>query len=467
MLWRYPNVIGTAVGFRQRAGKYTDEVAIQVYVSRKLAKRSLRYPEIIPPSFWGPDGEAIPTDVIEAGSFRPTNGQYRPVEGGCSIGPIGVGVGDKAGTLGGFAWDTTDQSVVMLTCNHVLTTDDTTTLPSDTSILQPAMPDGGIEPQDTIGQSKRIVPIAVSPNSPYPESAVDCGVATITATWDPNIIDMGGGIFLTAVPELGMPVQKRGSSTGLTTNGVISATDGQFVVQYEQFPTAYASIGIGNSVFQVMAPDGNPFAADGDSGALIATLTENADVEGFPIVGMHFMSNDPNTPTLWGACAIQSVFQYLGLTTLCTGSVDSIIAGAAISLEATGKPTGSHMAVARKAEQLRRLRDQVLPTTPGGRALLEFVRRHAPRLASEVLRDETAHGLAVRAMAPWFAHPSNFEMLQAEIDAGTVRCFGELIKHLGGNTPEIAVVLNGLQTLLAEFEGKTLAELLGGSALPI
>jgi hypothetical protein len=296
ILWRYPNVIGTVVGFRQRAGKYTDEVAIQVYVSRKLAKSSLRYTEMIPPSFWGPDGEAIATDVIEAGSFRLTNGRYRPVEGGCSIGPIGVGVGDEAGTLGGFAWDTTDQSVVMLTCNHVLTTDDPTTLPNDTSILQPAMLDGGIESQDTIGQSKRIVPIAVSTNAPYPESAVDCGIATITAAWNTDIIDMGRGIFLTAAPEMGMPVQKRGRSTGHTTNGMISATDGQFLVPYEQFPSAFALMGIATSVFQVTSTDGNPFAADGDSGSLIATLTENNYVQ--RVFRLHYFQFKVQQPTL-------------------------------------------------------------------------------------------------------------------------------------------------------------------------
>jgi len=90
MLWRYPNVIGTAVGFRQRDGKYTDEVVIQVYVSRKLPQSKLRYPAMIPPSISGPDGEPIPTDVFEAGFFRPTNGdpgRYRPVEGGAVLDP--------------------------------------------------------------------------------------------------------------------------------------------------------------------------------------------------------------------------------------------------------------------------------------------------------------------------------------------------------------------------------------------
>jgi len=243
------------------------------------------------------------------------------------------------------------------------------------------MLDGGTEPQDTIGQAKRIVPIQVSQNPPYPEAAVDCGIGSITVPWTPEIIGIGDGIFLTEAPQLGALVQKRGRTTELTTNGRIVSTTGQFLVQYEMFPDEFALIGVGDSVFQVVSTDGNLFATDGDSGALITSTTQSVDINAFPIVGMHFMSNDPVTPTLWGACSIDSVFSELNLTTLCTGSVNSLIAGAIISFEAAGKPTG-HMAIDRKSEQLRRFRDQVLPTTSVGRSLLDKLRRYAPSFAS-------------------------------------------------------------------------------------
>jgi hypothetical protein len=286
-LWQYPNVIGTGVGFRRRHGEYTSEIVITVFVSRKFPESYLRYPEIIPRHFPGPNGEPIQTDIIDAGFFRPTGPdthKYRPVEGGCSIGPIGVGVGDLAGTLGGWAWDNTDNSVVLVTCNHVLTTDDTTMLPSDRDIVQPAVLDGGIESQDTIGQSKRIYPIPVTTNPPYPTVPVDCGVASITVPWSDEILQMGEGIFTTQPPTLGMPVQKRGRTTLLTT-GTIVMTDVTVQLGYSSFPTQSANVG--PDTFLVASSEGLPFAADGDSGALVAS-TETDLTGAFPIIGCTF-----------------------------------------------------------------------------------------------------------------------------------------------------------------------------------
>ena len=57
----YPNVNGVGVGFKEVGGVRTDQVAIRVYVDRKLPRAQLADDEILPEEV-----EGIPVDVIEA-----------------------------------------------------------------------------------------------------------------------------------------------------------------------------------------------------------------------------------------------------------------------------------------------------------------------------------------------------------------------------------------------------------------
>jgi len=82
-----PGVTGVAVGHKWVGGKATDEVAIHVYVERKLAEGELRPADRIPPTIGGHK-----TDVIEAGPFVHANGdatpddkRYRPLQPGAQI----------------------------------------------------------------------------------------------------------------------------------------------------------------------------------------------------------------------------------------------------------------------------------------------------------------------------------------------------------------------------------------------
>jgi hypothetical protein len=59
------NVIGIGVGFRERGGKLTDEVALVVNVTRKLPSDQLPPEEIIPCEI-----EGVPVDVRETGEMR-------------------------------------------------------------------------------------------------------------------------------------------------------------------------------------------------------------------------------------------------------------------------------------------------------------------------------------------------------------------------------------------------------------
>ena len=63
-LMALPNVVGTAIGYRQRGGAQTKELCLVVMVRRKCAPADLPADEIVPRELDG-----IPLDVIETGGF--------------------------------------------------------------------------------------------------------------------------------------------------------------------------------------------------------------------------------------------------------------------------------------------------------------------------------------------------------------------------------------------------------------
>ncbi|MFC2169047.1 hypothetical protein ACFLRM_00570 [Acidobacteriota bacterium] len=64
-LLSYPNVVGIAVGLRQRKGEYTGEKGIVVFVKKKKDISRLKPEEIIPA-----DMDGIPIDVQESGELQ-------------------------------------------------------------------------------------------------------------------------------------------------------------------------------------------------------------------------------------------------------------------------------------------------------------------------------------------------------------------------------------------------------------
>ena len=65
LLMRMANVVAVGVGYRQRGGVPTDEVAIVVSVSRKLPVAELRPGTGIPSRL-----EGVPVDVVEVGTLH-------------------------------------------------------------------------------------------------------------------------------------------------------------------------------------------------------------------------------------------------------------------------------------------------------------------------------------------------------------------------------------------------------------
>ena len=60
-----PNVVGIGVGFRQRRGETTSEVALVVMVREKLPRAQLAPEDAIPAEI-----ESVPVDVLEVGDIE-------------------------------------------------------------------------------------------------------------------------------------------------------------------------------------------------------------------------------------------------------------------------------------------------------------------------------------------------------------------------------------------------------------
>ncbi len=63
-LMRFPNVVGTGIGYRQRKGQTVDELCLIVLVSQKLKRSDLPDDAVLPSELDG-----APVDVVETGAF--------------------------------------------------------------------------------------------------------------------------------------------------------------------------------------------------------------------------------------------------------------------------------------------------------------------------------------------------------------------------------------------------------------
>jgi len=219
---------GYAVGRKMTKGKATKDIAINIFVNKKLGLRRLplanRIPKVLRlPSQSAPDGvlEFI-TDVREA-RFQSLEyiARERPAPSGISIGHVNI----TAGTLGGLVRDKESEQVVILSNNHVMA--DSNEAVAGDPILQPGPHDGGTHPADHIANLTRFVEIDFATDG---TNRVDGAIAT---PLDPNDViwstkDIGPETPSTTrhltESDLGMYVKK----TGRTTEHTQGFVDGLF-----------------------------------------------------------------------------------------------------------------------------------------------------------------------------------------------------------------------------------------------
>jgi hypothetical protein len=458
-----PNVVAVGTGYRRRRGKVTETVVVQVFVEKKRPLEALAEWERVPETVVGLEAETVRTDVTEINlpEGQQDTTRRRPVPGGSSIGPEAT---VSAGTLGGWAWDNADDTVVLLTNNHVISNLDT--MPVARRVVQPGRLDGGVLPGDVIGSLKRHVAVNTVANTPSapnpPVSAVDAAIGTITVARDDNVLQIGPGIYELQAPALGMNVQKRGRTTRLTNNGRITDINVTTRITYRN----RTRLGRVANTFVITSTNGNQFSAAGDSGSLIFNQ-QRGQVQGtFPVVGLLFgggTTADGTPITL--ANDINAVFGSVNLTTLCTGAVRALIRAIQGISEAEEASEAAIRAVRSKGQQLRRLRVE-LGRTSFGKQLDEFVTAQAAELSAVVLLDDEAFVLATRVLEPWIRRRTNFDILEARIDRATIDGFRRFATRAGRMAPDVRAQLQAIAAALEAAEGKSVRQVLRTARLP-
>jgi hypothetical protein len=461
----YPNVIGVATGFRERDGKLTDEIVVQVFVERKIAEDQLTRPQVVPQRVTGHEGATVRTDVIETTipEAQQDTTRYRPVEGGCSIGPE---ASVSAGTLGGWACDNTDDTIVLLSNNHVISNLDT--MPALRRIVQPGRLDGGVLPGDVIGALKRHNPVNTVANptpagTVIPTSVVDAAIGGVDAgiDIDHDVLQIGPAIYELRAPALNMNVQKRGRTTRLTTNGRITSVGMTFNCTYRN-RTRISQI---QNAFRITSTDGNVFSSPGDSGSLINDQAAGRLSGTRPVVGLLYAGGTFNNGTPFtDANDINAVFGALNLETACTCVARAIIRAIfeALSREGPFRPPPILDGELRRRERdFRRFRSRVLATSKFGRVLDELIAENAARGGKILAEDDEAFAAAVAALTPLAKYEASYlELLNNPIDAKTVARLTELAGHVSRSDRELGTKLKRVVGTLRKLEGSTLGHVL-------
>ena len=258
-LLAHPNVVGAGIGFKEVNGKETKELAIVVYVEKKVVREQLAANELIPDTFPVPEtSEKIKTDVVEVGRIEAQafNTKIRPARPGFSIGHYKI----TAGTFGCLVKETCPPCRIhILSNNHVLANSNAAHVGDP--ILQPGSYDGGAYPADMVARLSRFVPIHFG--SPACYNLVDAALALPLD--QRNVIGSVVGLDIpkgTIEATLGMEVIKSGRTTQITV-GKVKGVDATIAVNY--------SVGVAYFRNQILTTN---MSKGGDSGSLLMNRTE-------------------------------------------------------------------------------------------------------------------------------------------------------------------------------------------------
>jgi hypothetical protein len=283
---------GYAIGRKQTSSKTLEDLAITVFVNKKLSLRRLPLANRIPQVLRIPDDRAsggvleFITDVQEArfNSLEYTE-KMRPAKSGISIGHFDI----TAGTLGGLVRDKQSGKVVILSNNHVLANSNEGAIGDP--ILQPGPADGGTDPDDRIAELARFVEIDFDEGA---ENRVDGAIATpldpADVVW--SAVDIG-----LEVPsksrnlgdsDLGIFVKKVGRTTE-HTQGFVHAVFATVQVKFDLFKKATFI----DQIIISQSPAEEDFSNGGDSGSLI--YDSNNTCIGLLFAGSEGSEDEPAT----------------------------------------------------------------------------------------------------------------------------------------------------------------------------
>ncbi len=459
------------IGRKEVNGKRTGALALLIYVDRKQPLTRLsaeRVPETVGFVSRKEAKEIrLPTDVIETPRPAPEQDpetRIRPVPGGVSF-----GVNGSTGTLGGWVWDTTDDTIVALSNNHVLLN----TIGADT--LQQGTADGGSLPGDKIGDVKRSV-ARVMPGT----NLVDCAISDVddADNVDARVLEVGPGVFAVETPVLDMLVEKFGQTTHHTFGEITDA---------DLETTSTEGFSFDDQLRIVPVDPSDDWSAGGDSGSIVfAQAPASGDVK--PAVGLHWGGSGVTGV----ACKIQNVFTALDLTTICAGLfaafLDSLfetevegeidpatenrlrrVAAAAplvrtrltAPLSVTSRARTSQ-AGARFHTGISRDIESRLVTSARGRLVTAFVDANRGQVAQLLLTDGDVRRATVAALRPLVAGATTttdvLERILTAEDLKRLDALGREIARRGGD--RLSKRLGPLLRLTKKAEDRSLAEIL-------
>lgn len=294
------NVVGVGVGHKEVGQTRTKQLAVVVFVEKKLPPGDLKRGNIVPRKI-----DDVDTDVIEVGRIKMLGylndtgdkvrtQKNRPAMPGCSIGHYRV----SAGTLGAVVRDRATGERLILSNNHILANGsngyDGRAVVGD-AILQPGKYDGG-SAEERIAKLSRFVPIQRGMAEQQSQCAYANGFSVVANAMvrlirpnyeikvfkkldQPNVVDCAlaipdhpqlisgeiidfGSVRGVTEASPGMAVKKSGRTTGVTTGTVttvgtslkVEMDNDEMVLFSDQVTTNMRSQG-GDSGSLVLTPD--------------------------------------------------------------------------------------------------------------------------------------------------------------------------------------------------------------------
>lgn len=201
----------------------------------------------------------------------------RPIEIGCSVGPL---IEEWGGTLGCFVKDIDSGDNYILSNHHVLFSEAGS---KDNFIVQPSVSNGG-KSEDSIGLYVR----SLAPD-PSGVNKFDAAIAgPISIKMQPIIPSFDSPILGVKAPVVGMKVYKIGITTGLTF-GIIRSIHSAIKIKQENGTTLdyEDQIQIEGTKNDFATPEN--FSRSGDSGSALIEYGTNM------LIGLHFCGNGRRT----------------------------------------------------------------------------------------------------------------------------------------------------------------------------
>jgi hypothetical protein len=270
-----PGIQGVGIGQKVTRRRATAELALKVYVERKLPVSRCRHP--VPVRVAVPALGRLPTDVEEIGRVETESftGRARPAMPGCGVAHPEVTVG----TFGCLVRKRGGSRALFLLSNSHVLANEGVARPGD-PILQPGPMDGGEDPRDVLGRLAEFVPFEFGATG-YP-NRVDAAIAQVAGTRVVREIRVLGVAPQGVNPRIrrGQLVQKVGRTTDHTT-GIVRDVHYRLALRYRKTARTRARAGLRDQVLC------SRYTAGGDSGSAVLDARKR-------LVGLHF-AGSPST----------------------------------------------------------------------------------------------------------------------------------------------------------------------------